>query len=103
MAAIEPRAVAPAIGPDGIPAAARRRAGSPRQVFAACAVGAAMLALLAPPDLSDWAERLGDGRLASVLREAASLWERDAERLGFTLPHHTLRRATQWLIERQWP
>ncbi len=103
MAAIEPRVSSLAIRAEGIPPAARRRAGSPRQFLAACIVGAAVLGLLAPPDLSAWADRLGDGRAVSALREAAGAWERAAARLGLSRPRDALRSATQSLIERQWP
>lgn len=106
MAAIERRprrAPSPAVGPDGIPAGARRRTGSLHQVFVACAAGAVVLALLAPPDLPSWAERLGDGPLAGRLREAASACEKEVARLDLTLPHQALRRATRWLMERRWP
>ena len=47
-------------------------------------------------------ERFGDGPLAARIREAASEWDK-VVCLNLTLPHQVLRRATQWLIERQWP
>lgn len=105
MVAIE-RRPNPADSPfsgDGIPAGARRYTGSARQVLAACCIGAVILGLLSPPDLPSLTERFGDGPLAARLRDAASEWDARIARLNFASPRRVLHRATQWLIERQWP
>lgn len=94
---------APAVGADRIPLAARRRTGSPRQVFVACAVGAIVLALFGAPDLPTWAEQLHDGAMTTVLRRTASRWEEEVSRMGLAAPHRAVRRGVRWLIERQWP
>lgn len=106
MAAIERephRAASPLIETDGIPAGARRRVGSPRQAFAACAFGAVSLALVGAGDLPSWAERASHGPLAPLLREAASIWDEQVARLGLAMPQEALRRAVRWLIEYRWP
>jgi hypothetical protein len=105
MAALKPHPAHPASerSPDGIPAAARRRAGSPRQAALACLVGAIVLGLLAPPDLPAWAERLGATPAGVAARETVAAWRRDAAAFDLSLPHRVLHRATQWLLERQWP
>jgi hypothetical protein len=103
MPASERRPTAPSIRQEGIPAAARRRAGSPRQALAACIAGATILAALAPPDLMELTERLGDGQAARTARAAAGLWERSEAALGLAEPHRALRRAAQRLLSAQWP
>jgi hypothetical protein len=107
MALVEKLRPAPAPPPlaaaDGIPEAARTRPYTPRQVFAATAIGAVVLAFLASSDLPSWAEQLGDGPLTPALRNAAIGWNRELEELGFTQPHQLLRRGLGWLRDRQWP
>jgi hypothetical protein len=88
---------------DGIPAGARRRTASPRQVFAACALGALVLSLLASEDLPSWAERLRDGPLVPFVREIAIDWNARIAPLGMTRPHRKLHRALGRLRAQQWP
>jgi hypothetical protein len=88
---------------DGIPAGARRRTASPRQVFAACALGALVLSLLASRDLPSWADRLQDGPMVSLARDVAIGWNDRIAPLGLTRPHRELHRALTWLREQQWP
>jgi hypothetical protein len=88
---------------DGIPAGARRRTASPRQVFAACALGALVLSLLASRDLPSWADRLRDGPLTPLVREIAIGWNERIAPLGMTRPHRELHRALGWLRTQQWP
>lgn len=99
----EPERARPAQGADAIPAGARRRTASPRQVFAACALGALVLSLLASGDLPSWADRLRDGPLTPPAREIALAWNEALARFGLTRPHRELHRALNWLRERQWP
>lgn len=87
---------------DGIPASARRRAGSPAQVFAACIAGASVLAILSPPDSPSWTERDGDHPGIAAVREAAGEWADFDAQLGLTLPHQALRRIVRQLMEVQW-
>ncbi len=106
MAATEPRsrpAAAIERGPDGIPATARRRTGSPSQAALACLVGAMVLGVLAPPELPGWAERLGASSIGQAARETIAVWRREAAAFDLSLPHRELRRITQWLLEQQWP
>jgi hypothetical protein len=93
----------PARSPDAIPAGARRRTASPRQVFAACALGALVLSLFASGDLPSWADRLRDGALTPLAREVAIGWNDRLAPLGLTRPHRELHRALEWLRSRQWP
>jgi hypothetical protein len=92
-----------AVAADAILPAARRRAVSPRRVFAAVAAGSVVLALLASSDLPSWGEELGPGVLTPSLRRAANLWNGEMERLGLTRPHEALRAGMRWLRDRQWP
>jgi hypothetical protein len=105
MVAVEkqPERARPAQGADAIPVGARRRIASPRQVFAACALGALVLSLLASGDLPSWADRLRDGPLTPLAREIALGWNEGLARCGLTRPHRELHRALNWLRERQWP
>jgi hypothetical protein len=82
---------------EGIPAGARRRTASPRQVLAACVLGALVLALLASHDLPSWADRLGDGPLIPLVREIAIGWNERIAPLGVTRPHRELHRVLGWL------
>jgi hypothetical protein len=88
---------------DGIPAGARRRTASSRQVLAACVLGTLVLALLASRDLPSWADRLGDGPLTPLMREIAIGWNARIAPLGMTRPHRELHRALGWLRAQQWP
>ncbi|HZU91492.1 MAG TPA: hypothetical protein VE993_19735 [Stellaceae bacterium] len=97
-----PAEVAPA-PIDAIPAGARRRTASPRQVFAVCALGALVLALLASRDLPSWADRLQDGPMSSLARTLAIGWNERIAPLGLTRPHRELHRALTWLRAQQWP
>jgi len=98
----ELRTAVPSGSPDGIPASARRRTGSPAQMFAACIAGAVVLALLSPPDSPSWSDRGGDRPVTAALRGAAAEWADRVARLGLTLPHQALRRTVRRLIELQW-
>jgi hypothetical protein len=105
MAAVEHpahEAAPPPVAADGIPVGARRRAATPGQVLAATITGAVLLALLAASDLPSWAERLPDGRLTPVLRQAAAEWSRAVAELGLAAPHEALRQAVQRLMDREW-
>ena len=104
MVAVErqPEPTRPAQSADAIPATARRRTASPRQVFAACALGALVLALLASGDLPSWAEGLPDGPLTPLMREIALDWNAGLARLGLTRPHRELHRALEGLRALQW-
>jgi hypothetical protein len=105
MVAIEremPRSAMPSSGADGIPAGAKRRTGSPGQVFTACVAGAVVLALLSPPDSPSWTERAGDQPVIAAFREVASEWADHIARFGLTLPHRALRRTVRRFIEMQW-
>ena len=92
------RPTTPPSSVDGIPPGARRRTGSPRQAFAACAAGALVLAVLSTPG----ADQAGDRSLTTVSREIANLWAENLARLGLTGPDLTLRRTVRRLIELQW-
>lgn len=87
---------------DGIPASARRRTGSPAQMFAACVAGAVVLALLGPPDSPSWTDHSRAWPAISAIREAATEWGDCVARLGLTLPRQALRRTVRRLIEMQW-
>jgi hypothetical protein len=92
----------PPIVADAIPPVLQRRGITPRQVFFAVAVGAAVLALFASRDTPGWAERLGDTPLDHALRAAAGAWDQRMSRLGLTQPHEILRAAMQRALDRQW-
>jgi hypothetical protein len=92
------RAAPPSSGPDGIPAGARRSTGSTRQVFAACAVGAMVLALLNSPGR----EQAGPPSVTALIRQAANLWAEEAARLGLSAPQQALRHVFRQLIDLQW-
>ena len=100
---LRPQPEAPSFAADGIPEAARTRASTPRQVFAATVIGAVVLAFLASSDLPSWAEQLGDGPLTPLLRSAAIGWSQDLDRLGLARPHRMLRLGLEWLRDRRWP
>jgi hypothetical protein len=87
---------------DAIPPALRRRGIDQRRVFAACLIGALVLALFASRDTPGWAERLGDSSLDHRLRSIASAWDETMEALGFTRPHDALRAAMQRALDWQW-
>jgi hypothetical protein len=89
-------------GTDGIPAGAKRRTGSPGQVFAACAAGALVVALLSSPESPSWTERVGDQPFGAAAREAANAWNDRVARLGLTWPHQALRAIARRLSESQW-
>lgn len=105
MVAVErqPERARPAPGADAIPPGARRRLASPRQVFAACLLGALVLALLTSGDLPSWADRLPDGGPTPLLREIALDWNAGLARFDLTRPHRDLHRALNWLRQWQWP
>jgi hypothetical protein len=92
-----------AIAADAIAPAARRRSFSSRQVFAAVAAGAVVLALFASSDLPSWGEELSQGVLTPSLRRAAGAWNGAMEQLGLTRPHEALRAGMQWLRDQRWP
>lgn len=105
MVAIEqqPDPVRPLPVADGIPAGARRHTATPRQVFAACALGALVLSLLASADLPSWTARLQDGPLTPLVREIAIGWNSRIAALGMARPHRALHRALDRLRAQQWP
>ncbi|HJU15643.1 MAG TPA: hypothetical protein VJ770_04165 [Stellaceae bacterium] len=92
-----------ASGADTIPIAARRRSASPRQVLAACALGALVLAFFASRDLPSWADGLHDGPLTPLVREIAIGWNDNIAPLGLTRPHRELHRTLSRLRALQWP
>jgi hypothetical protein len=101
MAAIEheiPAAGRPSSNSDGIPACARQRTGSPRQAFAACAVGAVVLALLNSPGT----EQAGPRSVTAVIRQTTNLWAEEAARLGLSAPQQAMRRVLRQFIDLQW-
>jgi hypothetical protein len=87
---------------DGIPAGAKRRTGSPRQVFATCTAAAVILALFSSADMASWSERADNQPFGEAAREIVNLWSEDVARLGLILPHQALRRTVRRLIELQW-
>jgi hypothetical protein len=87
---------------DAIPPTLRRRGLSARQMFAACLVGALVLAIFASRDTPGWAERLGDAPLDHELRAVSGAWDRAMEELGFTRMHETLRDAMHRALDWQW-
>jgi hypothetical protein len=99
----EPAAAAPSVGADGIPALARRRTATIRQTLAACAIGAAILALFASSDLPSWADQLRDGPMTPLLRKLAIGWNADLRRFDLNLPHGSLHRTVEWLKDLEWP
>lgn len=105
MVAIERREdrARPARGADAIPPEARRRTASPRQVLAACLLGALVLSLFASRDLPSWADRLREGALTPLARTLAIGWNDRLAPLGLTRPYQELHRALEWLRSRQWP
>jgi hypothetical protein len=105
VAALErlpPEPAPPPVAADAIPIGARRRAATSGQAFAAILTGAVALAFLAGGDLPSWAERLPDGGLAPLLREATATWSRTVDRLGVSAPHEAVRHAVQRLMELGW-
>ena len=92
---------APQSSADAIPARARRRGGSPRQVLVVILVGITVLALFASRDLSSWAEHLS-GPLAEQTQNFASAWDHAMAALGFASPHDALHSAVRRFLEYQW-
>jgi hypothetical protein len=88
---------------DAIPPGARRRAASPRQAVAICAIGSMVLALFAASDLPGWTDRLGDRKGAAAVRAVANAWAEETERFGLAQPHRVLRRGVEWLLDQEWP
>jgi hypothetical protein len=87
---------------DAIPSALRRGGITQRQVFAACLLGALILALFASRDTPGWAERLGGSPVAQQLRSVAGDWDETMEQLGMTRTHEVLRDAMQRVLDWQW-
>jgi hypothetical protein len=87
---------------DAIPPALRRRGTTARQMFAACLVGALVLAMFASRDTPGWAEQLGDTPLDHALRNIVGAWDEAMETLGLVRPHEVLRDATHHALDWQW-
>src|SRR5438309_857053 len=101
MAAIErekPHGTTQWSSADGIPAGAKRRTGSPRQVFSAGAAAAVVLALFSSADMTSWGERADNQPIAEAAREIVNLWSEDVARFGLALPHQALRRTVRRII-----
>jgi hypothetical protein len=103
MVAIEHERALPQVDvADAIPAVARRRGVSPRQVLAACVIGTLVLAVLAAGDLPSWSERLGDSRADAAIQALCRAWASDMDRFGLTRPHQALQDATRWVLDQVW-
>jgi len=87
---------------DAIPPHLRRRGITQRQLFMACAIAAAMPALLASHDTPAWTEHLGDSRFVHRLRDTIAAWDEEMERSGLSRPHEMLREAMARLLNLQW-
>jgi len=103
MVALErPPVPEPPVSADAIPLRSRRRGGTPRQVMALAAIGSAVLALLAAPDLPGWADRLGDAPFAETAGDIARAWSRATAGLGLDGPHQAVRDAMRRALDWRW-